>query len=258
MMTQSHDPLAAELAVLAADAPRHLLDRVVAHSVRVEGPIGGLFVAFTDRGVAYVRLAQVVHGDDAEFAASFHGRFDRPLLPADRPPAGLVSALREGRTRGLRYDLRGLTDFEQAVLRAALEIPRGQVRPYAWIAQEIGRPRAVRAVGSALGRNPVPVLIPCHRVVRSDGAVGEYAFGAPVKERLLTAEGVDLGEISHLAHRGIHYLASDTTGVVCFPTCSGARRITPRHRQGFATVAQAVQAGYRPCKHCRPAPAGGG
>jgi len=252
MMTQSHDPLAAKLSRLAADAPRHLLDRIVAHSTRVPGPVGDLFVAWTDRGVAYVRLAEVVHHSDAEFAASFRDRFDRPVLSGGRLPAGLAAALQTGRTRGLRYDFSGLTGFEQDVLHAALTIPRGQVRPYAWIAQEIGRPRAVRAVGSALGHNPIPVLIPCHRVVRSDGAVGEYAFGTPVKERLLAAEGVDLPEIAGFAHRGIHYLASDTTGVVCFPTCAGARRITPRHRHGFATVAQAVQAGYRPCKQCRP------
>jgi O-6-methylguanine DNA methyltransferase len=252
MMTASRDSLAAELAVLAADAPRHLLDRIVARSTRVAGPVGDLFVAWTDRGVSYVRLAETVHGDEVEFATSFRDRFDRPLLPGGRPPAGLVSALREGRTRSLSYDLSGLTGFEQDVLKAALTIPRGQVRPYAWVAQEIGRPRAVRAVGTALGHNPVPVLIPCHRVVRTDGAVGEYAFGTPVKERLLAAEGVDLSEIAGFAHRGIHYLASDTTGVVCFPTCAGARRITAKHRHGFATVAQAVQAGYRPCKHCRP------
>lgn len=252
MRTRSQDPLAADLARLATDAPRHLLDRIVARSTRVAGPVGDLFVAWTDRGVSYVRLAEIVHGSDAEFAASFHQRFDRPLLPSERPPAGLLSALREGRSRGLAYDLSGLTGFEQEVLHAALTIPRGQVRPYAWIAQEIGRPKAVRAVGTALGHNPIPVLIPCHRVVRSDGAVGDYAFGTPVKERLLAAEGVDLPEVADFAHRGIHYLASDTTGVVCFPTCAGARRITSKHRQGFATVAQAVQAGYRPCKHCRP------
>jgi O-6-methylguanine DNA methyltransferase len=73
----------------------------------------------------------------------------------------------------------------------AREIPAGQVRPYGWIASEIGRPKAVRAVGTALGRNPVPLLIPCHRVVRTDGRVGDYAFGPPAKRALLAAEGLD-------------------------------------------------------------------
>jgi len=66
---------------------------------------------------------------------------------------------------------------------------------------------------------------------------------------------VDLAEVRALASGGVHYLASDTTGVVCFPTCPNARRISAAHRHGFRTVGQAARAGYRPCRHCRPAPA---
>lgn len=139
------------------------------------------------------------------------------------------------------------------MLHAAQTIPKGEVRPYAWIARQIGRPKAVRAVGSALGHNPVPLLIPCHRVTRSDGAVGDYVFGARMKETLLRAEAVDLDEVRDLAGTNVHYLASDTTGIVCFPTCHNARRITPAHRHGFRSIAQATAAGYRPCKTCRPA-----
>ncbi|MGH3982369.1 MAG: Ada metal-binding domain-containing protein [Pseudonocardiaceae bacterium] len=65
-------------------------------------------------------------------------------------------------------------------------------------------------------------------------------------------EGVNLGEVRELARRGVRYLASDTTGVVCCPSCSHARRITAAHRQGFASVAAAQLAGYRPCRHCQP------
>jgi O-6-methylguanine DNA methyltransferase len=68
-----------------------------------------------------------------------------------------------------------LTPFERAVLKAALDIPLGETRTYAWIAQRIGRPGAVRAVGQALRKNPYPLIIPCHRVVRSDGTLGKYA-----------------------------------------------------------------------------------
>src|SRR5437879_3189574 len=74
--------------------------------------------------------------------------------------------------RHLRYDRRGLTAFDQSVLRKALQIPRGQVRPYNWVAREIGHPAAVRAVGTALANNPTPYLIPCHRVIRADGVIG--------------------------------------------------------------------------------------
>ncbi|MGH3961818.1 MAG: methylated-DNA--[protein]-cysteine S-methyltransferase [Pseudonocardiaceae bacterium] len=252
MISDNHDPLAAALAELAVDPPSRLLDRVVARWVRVPGPVGPLYVASTEAGIAYVRTGDAVGDSDAEFAAGFRARFARPLQPGTRPPTGLLPALRTGRVTALRFDLRELTAFDQAVLHAAATIPRGQVRPYRWIAEQVGRPGAVRAVGSALGRNPVPVLIGCHRVIRSDGTVGDYVFGTETKSRLLAVEGTNLAEIGELARRGVRYLASDTTGVVCFPSCSDARRITPAHRQGFASVAAAQLAGYRPCQHCRP------
>ncbi|NRQ33145.1 methylated-DNA--[protein]-cysteine S-methyltransferase [Nonomuraea sp. NN258] len=242
----TEDRLLAGLAALATDAPDGLFDRIAARWVRVPGPVGEVRVAYTDQGIAFVH-------DGPGFGAAFRARFGRPLLPAERPPAGLLPALRTGRLNGLRLDLRDVSDFQRDVLRAAQTIPRGEVRPYAWIAAQIGRPRAVRAVGTALARNPVPLLIPCHRVTRSDGAVGEYVFGASTKERLLTAEGADLDRVRELAGERVFYLASDTTGVVCFPTCHNARRITPAHRHGFRTLAQARAAGYRPCRVCKPA-----
>ena len=92
------------------------------------------------------------------------------------------------RERRIDLDLRGHTDFERDVWLKALEIPRGEVRPYGWVAAEIGRPKAVRAVGSACATNPLPVVVPCHRVVRSDGSVGGYLGGADAKRTLLTLE----------------------------------------------------------------------
>lgn len=188
MTHDDHDPLAADLAALTAEAPSGLLDRVTARWVQVPAPIGDLGdlkVAFTDRGIAYVRPA------DEEFASAFRARFERPLLPSREPPIGLTHALRTGQVGELRFDLRGLSPFQEEVLQAARTIPRGEVRPYAWVAREIGRPRAVRAVGSALAGNPVPLLIPCHRVTRADGAVGNYVFGETAKVELLRLEGVD-------------------------------------------------------------------
>jgi len=138
------------------------------------------------------------------------------------------------------------------VLGATRTIPVGETRPYGWVAREVGNPRAVRAVASVLARNPVPLLVPCHRVVRADGAVGRYLFGTEHKENLLRGENTNLDDVAALARRGVHYVGSDTTGIVCFPTCHHARRITPAHRAGFATVADAVAAGYRPCRSCRP------
>jgi O-6-methylguanine DNA methyltransferase len=221
----------------------------------VSGPLADtLYVAFTEDGIAYVRTGSAVHDDAAEFTDLFHRRFARPLRPGQRPPSGLSTALRTHRTTTLEYDLRELSPFGRAVLVAVLSIPRGQVRPYTWIAHQIGRPDAVRAVGSALGHNPVPVLIPCHRVIRSDGDVGGYVFGTTVKRDLLTDEGTNIGEIYELGRVDVRYLGSDTTGVVCFPSCPNARRITAAHRHGFRTVREAEEDGYRPCRYCQPIP----
>ncbi|WP_037069289.1 methylated-DNA--[protein]-cysteine S-methyltransferase [Pseudonocardia acaciae] len=245
MMSMEH-----ELAGLVVDPPAGLLDRVVARWVRVPGPLGELYAAVTDAGLAYLRPGP----DPAAFAEEFRERFGRPLLPGERPPAGLLPALRPDGPggRAVKVDLRGLTDFERDVLGATRRIPAGQTRPYAWVAREIGRPKAVRAVGSALGRNPVPIVIPCHRVTRSDGDPGGYVFGAPAKERLLRAERVNLDEVRELARARVHYLGSDTTGIVCYPTCADARRIGPAHRVGFRDMAAAAKDGYRPCQKCRP------
>ena len=106
---------------------------------QVEGPavVGDLLVAFTDQGISYVRPA----GDEEEFASEVRERFDRPVRRVTRPPRRLGEALRSGRGGQLDYDLRGLSTFEQAVLRKALEIPRGETRPYGWVAAEIGGAR---------------------------------------------------------------------------------------------------------------------
>ena len=80
-----------------------------------------------------------------------------------------------------------LTDFEWQVLQAALAIPLGETRSYQWVANRIGRPKAVRAVGSALRKNPYPLIIPCHRVVKSDGSLGAYAGKMDGKKAKLLA-----------------------------------------------------------------------
>jgi O-6-methylguanine DNA methyltransferase len=221
---------------------------------RLDTAIGPIFVAYNGRGVS----ATAPSGDPEAFEAAFRARFQRSIRPAAQLPPELESRLTRWLDRGRRadppgFDLRGVSDFERSVLDKTQEIPRGEVRPYAWVAREIGRPGAVRSVGSALGRNPVPLLIPCHRVVRSDGRPGDYAWGAPTKRRALASEGVDAAELERLAARGTRYLGSDTTHVYCLPTCHNARRITPAHRIRFGAAAEAQNAGYRPCKQCRPA-----
>ena len=93
---------------------------------------------------------------------------------------------------GCRLDLSAGTPFQQKVWRALQTIPRGETRSYAWVAKAIGKPKAARAVGAACGANPVPIIVPCHRVVASDGSLGGFSGGLALKKRLLKLEGVSL------------------------------------------------------------------
>lgn len=138
-------------------------------------------------------------------------------------------------------DLSGIGEFQGQVLTRALAIPYGEVASYADIARRIGHPRASRAVGNALGANPVPVLVPCHRVIRGDGTWGHYAFGPTLKTRLLALE------------RATPLLVGCTsTRVVCRRGCPREQRIAEEGRVVFASVADAAGVGYRPCTVCRP------
>lgn len=147
--------------------------------------IGRVYVAFNRRGISRIDRA----GAAEEFEERFVAAMGRPLRRAGLP-AAVGRALESGDGSGLDYDLRGISAWWRAVLETTLRIRRGEVRSYTWVAAGAGRPRAVRAAGSALAANPVPLLIPCHRVVRLDGHIGNYGLGGPsVKRRLLDHEG---------------------------------------------------------------------
>jgi O-6-methylguanine DNA methyltransferase len=219
----------------------------------IDTPLGQVFVAWNGRGVSWVAA-----GDDGTtFERTFRATIGRDVERAAALPAKLRDAIgrrfRGDRRVRIDLDLRGHSPFEIAVWQKALEIPRGEVRPYGWIAAEIGRPKAVRAVGTALAHNPVPLVVPCHRVVRSDGFIGQYSMGGPAaKRRILGSEGVDTRALEADAAAGRRYTGSDTTYIVCHPTCRDARRVTERHKVTFPNLTAAAAAGYRPCKHCRP------
>ncbi len=209
----------------------------------IAGPIGPLFVAWGPAGITAVERA----GDREGFETTYE-----PALPA-RLADQVTRRLRGERTSGPPVDLGDLTEFEQAVLRKTMEIPFGEVRPYAWVAREIDRPRAVRAVGSALAGNPVPFVIPCHRVVRTDGHIGQYGAGGPeAKRQVLDVEGIDTVALERLAASGTRFTGSQTTRIYCFPSCRHARRISPGNEVRFRTAEEARGAGYRPCRVCRP------
>jgi O-6-methylguanine DNA methyltransferase len=253
------EALAASLHDLRADAPAALgYAALVATGLAdryapIETALGPVFVAWNGRGVSWVAPA----GDRDDFELRFRSTVGRDIRQAAALPQDLgrsIARRLDGDRRvRIPLDLRGHTPFEVAVWSKALEIPRGEVRPYGWIAAEIGKPKAVRAVGTALAHNPVPLVVPCHRVVRSDGMIGQYSMGGPdAKRRILAAEGLDTRWLEAEAARGHRYTGSDTTHIVCHTTCRDARRVTDRHRVSFSSLAAAERAGYRPCKHCRP------
>lgn len=182
-----------------------------------------------------------------ETLAGYERRTGVPAYQEDSPPSAwsdtIEAALVTGRSRHVTTALVGVGEFQRAVLEATSTIPVGETRPYAWVAREMGKPGAVRAVGTALAKNPIPLLIPCHRVVRSDGSLGQYAFGPPMKSALLESEHVEPRLESPL-------VASRRGEVVCYPTCRHARRI--KDAVGFSSMAGALAQGYRPCRTCRP------
>ena len=254
------DRLITDLRDLMATAPHAAINAAIVVSSVADGyvsrpsPLGPLYVAFNQRGVSAVDLAD----SPADFEQRFNDLYGRQALPVDRLPdqieRHLDRAIETGKPGRLPLDFSGLTEFSAAVLRKTAEIPGGQVRPYGWVAREIGKPGAVRAVGSALARNPVPVVVPCHRVVRSDGHLGNYSLGDPENKRLLLeAEGLDVAQYQSLSDRGIRFTGSDTTNIFCNPTCHHARRTSPGHTVEFRSEQSALSAGFRPCKVCRPA-----
>lgn len=190
-----------------------------------------LHIQATPRGVCLIRT----------------GRMEKPATAAARRMAEQAREEIHEYLRGQRAffrvpaDLTSVPDFQRRVLEAARQIPFGEARPYAWVAERIGHPRAVRAVGTALGRNPVPLIVPCHRVWRSDGGLGGYLFGTAVKSRLLELE------------RTTPVLEGCTsTRIVCRVGCIHGRHMRPENRVVFASVNDARSVGYRPCKVCRP------
>jgi methylated-DNA-[protein]-cysteine S-methyltransferase len=149
-------------------------------------PLGPLLLGATERGLAYLWFV------DPEYHAV--NTLDAPDDPRQRwiaQAAGELQAYWDGQcpTRfAVPLDLHG-TAFQCAVWRALLEVPPGRTSTYGAIAQRVGAPQAARAAGAAIGRNPVAIIVPCHRIIGSSGSLIGFASGLPRKERLLRHEG---------------------------------------------------------------------
>jgi O-6-methylguanine DNA methyltransferase len=157
---------------------------------RYRSPLGNLYVAFRPTGITFVgldrgeptaivleqiqrRLHRTVR--EAEVPAWVRDRLDRYFATWATEPEGI--------------ELSSLTEFERTAMRKAMEIPAGEVRSYSWIAREIGHPHSARAVGQVMARNPVSLLVPCHRVVDASGDLHNYGYGIEVKAKILFMEG---------------------------------------------------------------------
>lgn len=252
---------------LQASAPVGLIDPAFRAALRAElvgtssqyrygtldSPLGAIWVAYAGTTLYLLSAAQ-----EAAFLAEAQrdlGETPQRELVVPERIAQQVQAAFTGRKRAT--DLRALerlTPFQRAVLAQTRRIPRGEVRSYAWIAREIGHPKAVRAVGTALARNPLPFVVPCHRVIQTCGDLGRYSGGGPeTKARVLALEGVDLPHLQELAEAGLRFQGSRTTKIFCLPTCYSGKHMMERNRVFFHSEDEARTAGFRPCKLCRPA-----
>lgn len=154
---------------------------------------GEMIIAQSDRGVCrlgFVREGETHKDVQAQLQDKFpNSSFLQNNTVADNLGRRVLRAWNDGRECNLDIDLRG-SDFQLSVWNALLDIGRGYVCSYSEVAQMIGKPDAVRAVASAVGANPVSIIVPCHRVIQKSGKLGEYVWGEELKKTLLLKEGI--------------------------------------------------------------------
>jgi len=184
-----HGDTVAPPSIVEAAEAAGLLD--VAYA-RLDSPVGTLVLASTPQGLA--RLAYVDEGQEDAVMEEIAGRLSPRMLSAPRrldEPRRELDEYFAGRRRAfdLTLDLRLLSDFTRRILAATAEIPYGEVSTYKQVASAAGSPRGSRAAGNALGSNPLPIVLPCHRVLHSGGGLGGYTGGLARKRVLLAIEG---------------------------------------------------------------------
>lgn len=159
-------------------------------------PLGQIVIAQSNKGVCW--LGFMVSMEEGAYKGDGFTRmqeyfpsseFVRDDAATQKLVMDIMKAWDSDTLNDIALDLRG-TDFQCAVWKALLNIPRGQVISYGDVANDIGKPKASRAVGSAVGENPVSLIVPCHRVVQASGALGNYGWGVDLKKKILTLEGV--------------------------------------------------------------------
>lgn len=184
-----------------ASGPRILMETL--HSTMFTSPVGPLFLAASDRGLVALEFEarlpgqQTIRPNPRDLQAEAKGLRFEQSASAMQPYIRELDEYFAGKRREFTFalDLTG-TDFQLACWRALMAIPYGETRSYGDIARVVGRPQGFRAVGMANNRNPVAIVVPCHRVIASDGTLCGYGGGLDVKRKLLELEGALSGTLA--------------------------------------------------------------
>jgi O-6-methylguanine DNA methyltransferase len=235
-----------------------LRSRLVSYRI-FPSPLGHILIARSEHGVSLVEYL----GGRSDLAASRLSRVSGVEPQEDGAEIEalfreLLEYLRGDRTRlEWALDLRlARSDFHRAVLRATAAVPYGAVTSYAGIAAEIGKPAATRAVAQALRWNPLPIVVPCHRVIGTSGALVGYAGKhVDVKQRLLELEGVhaERAGAEFRIRRDAGYVYCPGDNAYCLPTCPSLVKMDHPHRLlFFGSRQRAEAAGLSPCDTCHP------
>ena len=165
------------------------------HFVVYESSIGYIVIVTKNGKVVSLDVTDKGTYEARKMILSFH-----PDATESMTPFKTIRTLLDRYLQGREVDfdvevnISHLGIFTQKVLNELRKVSWGEVRTYGWLAKKIGKPGAARAVGQALKRNPIPIIIPCHRIIRDDGTIGGFSMGVNIKERLLALEGVKVGK----------------------------------------------------------------
>jgi methylated-DNA-[protein]-cysteine S-methyltransferase len=228
--------------------------RMVAYGM-FDSPLGKLLIARSELGVSMVRYI-----DSERSGKSYLTRLAGDEAVEDKSAVEgtyreLVDYLGARSTRlAWPLDLRWAgSDFQRRVLAATAQLPYGAITSYGGIARRIGAPASVRAVAQALRHNPIPIAIPCHRVIGSAGDLTGYAgTRIGLKERLLSLEGVPVGHRARKIDRGHMYILAEGEVEYCVPSCGDISRKPLAEVTLFGSRQHAEAVGLSPCSACRP------
>jgi methylated-DNA-[protein]-cysteine S-methyltransferase len=228
--------------------------RPLARVAIIESSIGRLLAAESPRGLVALRFMD--SDDTPAVLAALRRRFDLVEDGAVAAEIGSeIERLMHGDAEAISaraVDLRLVeSDFQRRALMRLRRVPAGSVISYQGLATAVGAPSGQRAIGNTVASNPVPIYVPCHRVIRSDGSLGNYGGGPERKLQLLRAEGFGVDPQRRVPPEAVY--GHRVSRIFCRPTCSAVRRAERRDWLIFADPKRARQFGMRACKLCHPA-----